>query len=86
MGGVIRIAFRGRKRVGGAIGRDHRQEDREEDGWDEQKCRTKGREKPQGGMLAGVRSPYSSAAISLAQKIWVLPWRAAGFTFRARKA
>jgi hypothetical protein len=72
MGRVIRIAFRGRKRVGGAIGRDHGQEDRDEDCWDKQKCRTKGREKPQGGRLARVRSPYSSAAISWAQKIWVL--------------
>jgi len=86
MGRVIRIAFQGRKRVGGAIGRNHRQEDRDEDCWDEQKCRTKGREKPQGGMLAGVRSQYSSAAISLAQKIWALPWRAAGFTTYLRAA
>jgi hypothetical protein len=86
MGRVIRIAFRGRKRVGGAIGRDHGQKDRDEDSRDEQECRTKGREKPQGGMPAAVRSQYSSAAISLAQKIWVLLWRAAGFTFRARKA
>jgi hypothetical protein len=86
MGRVIRIAFRGRKRVGGAIRRDHGQEDRSEDSCDEQKCRTRGREKPQGGMPTGVRSQYRSAAISLAQKIWVLFWRAAGFTFRARKA
>jgi hypothetical protein len=46
MGRIIRIAFRGRKRASGAIRTDHRQEDRDEDSRDEQKCRTKGREKP----------------------------------------
>jgi hypothetical protein len=64
MGRVIRIAFLGRKRVGRATRRDHGQEDRDEDSRDEQKCRTKWCEKLQGGMLAGVRSQYSSAANS----------------------
>lgn len=73
MGWVIRIAFRCRKQVGGAIRSDHGQENPNEDSRGEQKCRARRREKPQGGMPVGARSQYSSAAIRLAQKIWVLP-------------
>lgn len=42
--------------------------------------------KSSGDKLAGVTSLQSLAAMSLAQKIWVLPWRAAGLIFSARKA
>ena len=40
----------------------------------------------QGGMLDGLTSARISAAMSLAQKTWVLPIRICGLRFSAKKA